>query len=383
MLGTRVSSLALPLLVLATTHSPAQAGLISSARMLPYLLFALPAGALMDHWNRKTAMIICDVARSIALGSVPVAWALGHLSFAHLYLVALAQGTAFVFFNVAEVASLPNVVATEDLPQATALDSLAGSAGSLVGPGLAGVIINTAKTTGAGAVLAYLVDSVTYLASVLSLLFIRVPFQAERRQEDKRSLWKEIQEGLRFLWANRSLRTLSLTSWTLSLLYAPVPLAMIVLARDLLHANARAIGLVFSFAAVGGLIGASLAPKLTARFTVGQIVIGTITIQAIVTVAVGLAASTLIMTLGWALAFLCDPIFSTASSAYRLTVTPDAMQGRIQSVYRMGGFGAEPLGAALGGLLLEWIGPRVEILGIAVAVGLCALAVCFTGLRKA
>jgi MFS family permease len=137
--GTRVSNLALPLLALATTHSAAQAGLITSARMLPYLVLGLPAGALMDRWNRKAAMILCDLARCIALGSVPLAWMFGHLTIAQLYAVALVQGTAFVFFNVAEMACLPNVASREDLPQATAMDSAAGSAASLAGPALAAV----------------------------------------------------------------------------------------------------------------------------------------------------------------------------------------------------------------------------------------------------
>lgn len=380
-LGTRVSGLALPLLVLAMTHSAAQAGFIASARMVPYLVFGLPAGALIDRWNRKTTMIVCDVARCIALGSVPLAWAFGHLSLAQLYLVALAQGTAFVFFNVAEIACLPNVVSQADLAQATALDSLAGSAGSLVGPGLAGVIISAASTTAVGAVIAYLADSVTYLLSLLSLFFIRVPFQVERNETGKRALQQEVGEGLRFVWGNPPLRVLALTSWTLSFLYAPVSLAMIVLAHDQFHASARAIGLVFSFSAVGGLIGASVAAKLTARFSISQIIIGCVALQALVTPVVGLATSTVMMTIGWGIAFMLDPIFSSASSSYRLAITPDHIQGRAQSIYRMGGYGSEPPGAALGGLLLGQVGPRAEILAVAVGVSLCALVVCLTQVR--
>lgn len=180
-------------------------------------------------------------------------------------------------------------------------------------------------------------------------------------------------EGLRFLWGNRPLRVLALTSWTLSLRYAPVSIAMIVLARGELHASARALGLIFSLSAVGGIIGASSAPKIKARFSYEQIIIGSIAVQSVVTVAVGLAPSTAIMTVGWALAFMCDPIFSSVSSAYRLAVTPDAIQGRVQSIYRMGGYGAEPLGAALGGLALGVVGARLEINIVAGGVGLLAL----------
>lgn len=381
-LGTRISGLALPLLVLATTHSVVQAGLITSARMLPYLVLGLPAGALIDRWNRKTTMIVCDVARFIALGSVPLAWTFGQLSLALLYVVALVQGIAFVFFNVAEVASLPNVVAREDLPRATALDSAAGSAGSLVGPGLAGFIIGAARTTASGAVLAYLVDAVTYLISVGSLGYIRVPFQVTHEVGEKHGLSAQVGEGWKFLWADSRLRALALMSWALSFLYAPVSLAMIVLARDHLHASSRMIGLVFSLSAVGGLLGAWIAPKIKDKLPFGYVLIGSIAIQALVTPLVGLAVSPAMMIAGWSIAFLLDPIISMASATYRLSVVPDDIQGRVQSLYRLGSYGAEPLGAALGGFCLASIGPRAEILVVAAAVGLCAVAVSFTQIRK-
>lgn len=382
-LGTKISSLALPLLVLDTTHSAAQAGLITSARMVPYLILGLPAGALVDRWNRKRAMIVCDIARGVALGSVPLAWSLGHLTIALLYLVALVQGTAFVFFNVAEMACLPNVVSREDLPEATALDSVAGSGASLVGPGLSGIIISLARTTAEGAVLAYLVDAATYFVSVVSLAFIRVPFQAERAAGVRRHLSREVLEGLQFLWGDPRLRALALASWALSFLYAPVSLAMIVLARDQMHASARTIGMIFSLSAIGGLIGASIAARLKTRVRFGWVVIGSIALQALVTPLVGLAVSPGMMIAGWGLAFMCDPIFSMASMSYRLAMTPDELRGRVHGVYRLGGYGAEPLGTALGGFCLGIVSPRVEILAVAAGVALCAFVVSLSRLRTA
>src|SRR6266550_2353112 len=98
--GTQVSMLAFPLLILAITHSPAQAGLIGALRSLPYALFILPAGALIDRWNRKRVMIICDTGRALALGSIPVALLLGQLTLVQLYIVSLVEGTLFTFFNL-------------------------------------------------------------------------------------------------------------------------------------------------------------------------------------------------------------------------------------------------------------------------------------------
>lgn len=110
--GSGMSRLALPLLVLALTNSPVEAGLIAAAQTVPFIVLGLPAGALLDRLNRKAVMIICDAARCLAFGSVPLVWALGHLTMAHLYAVALVEGASLVFFNIAQLAALPRVVPT-------------------------------------------------------------------------------------------------------------------------------------------------------------------------------------------------------------------------------------------------------------------------------
>src|SRR3989440_11199615 len=109
-IGSQVSLIAFPWLMLAINGSPAQAGLIAAMRTLPYLLFGLPAGALIDRWNRKRVMILCDSGRALALGSIPLAFALGHLTVPHLYLVSFMEGSLFIFYGLAEAAALPLLV---------------------------------------------------------------------------------------------------------------------------------------------------------------------------------------------------------------------------------------------------------------------------------
>src|SRR6266700_4730764 len=138
-LGTNISTLALPLLVLVLTHSPALAGLLTAMRLLPYLLFSLPAGAFIDRWDRKAVMIRCDIVRWLALGSVPLAFASGYLTVAQLYIVAFIEGTAYVLFSLAQISALPRVVSPTHLPRAYALDTTTEYVGSLLGPGLGGL----------------------------------------------------------------------------------------------------------------------------------------------------------------------------------------------------------------------------------------------------
>jgi MFS family permease len=155
-LGTQVSTIAFPFLVLALTGSLAQAGFMGGLRALPYLIFSLPAGALIDRWDRKRVMIICDGGRALALGSIPVAVLLGQLTMLQLYLVSAVEGTLFVFFNLAEVACLPRVVPPEQLPAATAQNSATDGTSFLVGPALGGALF------GLGQMLPFLGDAVSY-----------------------------------------------------------------------------------------------------------------------------------------------------------------------------------------------------------------------------
>src|SRR5947209_3562825 len=97
-IGSQVSGLAFPLLVLALTGSAAQAGFVGAVRMLPYLFLSLPVGALIDRWNRKRVMILCDIGRTLAIASIPLAMAINHLTLVQLYLVSLIEGTLYVFF---------------------------------------------------------------------------------------------------------------------------------------------------------------------------------------------------------------------------------------------------------------------------------------------
>lgn len=114
-LGSNVSRIAFPLLVLAITRSPAQAGITGALAMVPYLFFSLPAGALVDRWDRKRVMIICDSGRALTLASISLVAALGHLSIMQLYVTSLIEGTFFVFFSLSEAACLPRVVPREQL----------------------------------------------------------------------------------------------------------------------------------------------------------------------------------------------------------------------------------------------------------------------------
>ena len=169
LLGSAVTMLALPSVAILTLGAkPFQVGLLESAQFLAFPILALPAGVWVDRWERRMVMIVADVGRALALGSIPLAWALHALTLAQLYAVALVTGTLTVFFDVAYQAYLPALVDKDDIVDGNAKLAVSQSASQLAGNGLAGILIQAL-----GAPLAVFADAVSFIASVVGLAAIR------------------------------------------------------------------------------------------------------------------------------------------------------------------------------------------------------------------
>ena len=263
--GTRVSSIAFPLLVLAETHSPAKAGLVGFAQTLPFLLLYLPAGAYIDRWDRKRTMVLCDAGRAVALGSIAISIALGWLSMAQVIVAALIEGSLFVLFDLAEGAALPQLVSAEQLPGALAQNQAKAQGADVVGQPLGGVLFSTAW------LLPFLVDAVSYLVSFAALLSIRRPFQPARDRPPTR-LRAEIAEGLRWVWHEPFLRAAVGMIGGVNFIFSALTLVLIVRAKEL-GASAALIGVMFAFVRVGGLLGSFVAPLVRRRFAARRVVV--------------------------------------------------------------------------------------------------------------
>src|SRR5260370_15964962 len=233
---------------------------------LPSLCRRPPAGALADRWNRKAIMLSCDSVRAVCLASIPIAAFTGTLTLFQLCLVSLLEGTCFVFFNVAAVACLPRVVAKEQLTVAASLQEVTDNTSYTLGPFLGGILFGIARA------LPFLVDAVSYIVSVVSLLFIKAAFH-EQRAQAPRNLWAEIHEGLLWLWRHPVLRFVALLSGIGMFMDWGTILLVIVIATGF-HAGPAGIGLIYGIAGVGGIAGALLAPPMQRWFRFGQLMMG-------------------------------------------------------------------------------------------------------------
>ena len=353
-IGSQLSQFALPLFVLALTGSPVWAGVAGGLRTMPYLFLSLPAGALADRWNRKWIMLVCDSVRAICLASIPIAAFIGSLSMLQLCLVSLLEGTCFVFFNVAEVACLPRVLAKEQLTAAASLHETTDNISYTLGPFLGGILF------GIGRSLPFLFDAVSYSISVVSLFFIKKDFQ-EQRTEPRRKVWAEIHEGLLWLWRHPVLRFVAFLSFMGMFMDFGTVLLVIVIATKL-HAEASAIGLIYAIAGVGGIVGALLASPMQKYFRFGQLMSGTYWLWSLLLPLYLFASTTLVLGLITALTFTLGSVYTVAQFSFRLSLIPDALQGRVTSVFRLVAFLGPPLGSMITGTMLQTLGIAPTVL---------------------
>jgi predicted MFS family arabinose efflux permease len=375
-LGSRVSGLALPLLLLASTGSPLWAGILTALDGVPAIVLGLPIGALVDRWDRKRMLVLSDLARALALGSVPALILLGNLTLPLLIAVVLVEGTLGTFFSHARGAAVARVVRKDQLANAIAQEQATDSLSGMIGPAIGGILF------GLGAALPFLVDAGSFLISAISLSFLKGPLQSpDNRAGQKVSLailGAEIRDGLAWLRDGPSLRVLALLTGGLHFFSAGSSLIFILLAQRL-GATSAEIGILIGTAGLGSLVGALLSAVLLRRFSVGRVIVLSAWVWALGWPLYVLAPSVLWLGVVNALGWIVDPIYTVAQTTYRLGLVPDEYLGRANSVFRLMTVGLQPLGLALAGALLQVMGPASTVLVISVPQVLFALVATFDG----
>jgi MFS family permease len=360
-LGSRVSALAFPLLVLVTTGSPAKAGIVVFAGTLPLLVLTLPAGVLVDRLDRKLVMVVCDSARAVALASIPLAMGFDRLMFAHVVAVAAIDGIGYVFFDVADRAALRHVVAFEQLPAAVARIQGREYAALLLGKPLGGLLF------GLGRVLPFVFDAISYALSVVTVLLIKARLQ-ETRVEPQRHMVAEIAEGVSWLMRHRILRTTTLLSAVSDALLNALFLVVIVASVER-GGSSLEIGTAMAFIGAGGLAGAVLSTRLAPRFSIRAVVVGSLAVVAGLMPLLAVAPHPLVLGAVYGAMFVPFPTWNAVLGAYQLAVVPDRLQARVQSVRTLMNLGTVPFSALAVGFALDSTSPTTIVIAFSVVIG--------------
>jgi MFS family permease len=350
-IGNQQQFMALPLLVLLLTGSAVQAGIAVGLNTGAIIVVSPIAGALVDRWNRKATMLICDAGRALATFTIPLAFWLHLLTMPQIYIVVAIAGIFGTIFSVANTAALPNVVSQEQLPAALAQSQSAYTVIRVCGSLVSGVLYSI------GAVLPFLANAVSFAVSVLSLGLIRGNFQTAREETTRQSLYSAISEGFVWLWKQPVLRFLTIIDGADSLRYGAGYLVILVLAKEL-HASAGEIGAIFTAAAVGALGGNLVSNRVRRLLSFGMIAVSMLWLEALVFPFYALAPNILIMALIAIAEEFIAPIYTVALNTYRQIATPDAMRGRAASTVQLVTQGAQSLGAIVGGVLVQTVGAK-------------------------
>jgi MFS family permease len=361
--GTQATQIAYPLLVLALTHSPARAGVVGFASIVPDALFGLLAGVAADRWNRKAVMIGADLVRIAAIASLVAALALDELTFAQIAIVAFVEGTAFVFFNIAEVGALRSVVPAAQLPDAAAAEQARLATVTLAGPSMGGALF------GLGRALPFVADAISYLFSFASLLAIRTPFQ-ETREVDTSRIRSQIAEGFRWLWQQPFLRTCALIFAGENFNFQAIFLTFVVVAKR--HGlSSGGIGACIALFGACSLLGSFAAPRITRLLSMRSLVIVNLWLNLAILAFVFVPNVYVLLGAVIPTAFFI-PSGNAAIIGYRTAVTPDHLIGRVSSVARNIALLAQPLGPLVAGLLLDAYSPRSTVFVLAISAGALA-----------
>jgi predicted MFS family arabinose efflux permease len=367
--GTGITTIVLPVLVYQLTRSPAWVAGVNAVEAAPYIALGLLAGAVADRMNRKKIMVTCDGIAALLLAAVPAAAALHLLALAQVFIVAVGIATVFVWFDAANFGTLPALVDRTQLPVAASLLGSSGTLAFLVGP-----TVGAALLTVMMAPYALGFDAASYIISGLLLMSIRQPFRRQRLERDRlQSIRTDMAEGLRFLWHQPVIRTMTFSVFCACLSWGGAFGLLVVYANRALHMTRVDVrlGLLYSAGELGGLISVAAVPMLVKRLAIGRL-----TAVFLAANAAGLALLSVAPSYEWALlAFFFYELVYTMVTATGITVrqmlTPDHLQSRVNTAGRMIAWGGNPVGAVLGGMLAELLPIRLAfgLLTISAAVG--------------
>jgi MFS family permease len=355
--GDEVTRLAQPLTAVLALHANAvQMGTLVAVGLIPNLLFSLHAGKWIDEAkSRRAIMIGADVGRAALLGSIPIAFVLGHLTLVQLYVVAFLAGTLSIFFSVAYVSLFVTMVSRDDYVPANSLLNGSRAFSFIAGPSIGGFLVQAFT-----APMAVLIDAISFIVSASTLIRARVVERAPEPSDGG------IAMGIRFILKSSIVRSLLGATVTINLFNFIFFALFILYATKTLGVSPQVLGLVLGAGAVGGLIGSVITGRVVRLIGIGRtFILGTVLMPAplvLVPLAHGpaelVAAFLFLAEFGSGLGvMLLDISFGTIFAS----AVPEGILARVSGAYRLANYGIRPVGALLGGFLGSILGLQATL----------------------
>ncbi|UNB52901.1 MFS transporter [Mycolicibacterium sp. YH-1] len=368
--GDQLVMVAFPLMVLLLTKSAFQAGLVASLSALPFIVLSLPVGELVDRISRRLVLIASSTVSLVAHASLAASYWCGVLTAAQLYVVAFINGCAFVVFLIAQQAVLPVIVSTSELPAATSLAETVERLAAILGPPLGTYLFFSSS-----AATPFAINAVSFAAITLAVARVKAhlgPFPEARSRDHPIAL----AAGAKTVFSNPLLRDLTLINAAGDLLFAGVGLLIIVRLNEL-GVQGSSIGVVFSLAAVGGLIGSLITNRLERWIGLPAAVIGKHVLVAALFPLLLLDLPLYGVGIVWAVISFQVSIVGVIQRKAVFRDAPADLMGRVQSFTTLLSWGSLPIGTAATGFLLSSLGGHGTVAvytGVLVALAVWSIA---------
>ena len=360
--GTQISQLALPLAAIDVLHASAfEVAALTTVEFLPFLLVSLPAGVWVDRLPRRPILIAGDLARAGLLASIPIAYFFDALTIWQLYGVGFVVGIATVFFDVAYQSYLPSLVERRQIIDGNAKLEISRSGAQLGGPGVAGLLIGWLKAPAA-----ILIDAVSFLGSALFILTIRKTEISQADRAPRRKMRTELREGLSYVLRHPYLKNIAACTALFNFFGSVGFAVLLVFARRELHLSPQAIGLAFTLGNIGPLLAAFSANRISARLGVGRTIIAASIVGGPMFLLIPFAphghAALAVLVPAILVGGFTNVVYNIAQVSLRQAITPERIQGRMNSVMRFIVWGTIPLGSITGGALASQIGLKQTLI---------------------
>ncbi len=375
-LGDGIRWVAFPLIAASISRDPGAVALVSAAGLLPWPLFGLVGGAVVDRTDRRRLMWRTDVFRAVLVGAFAALVAAGDSTIAALAATSFLLGVAETFFDNAASAIVPQVVDDAQIETANSwIMSTQTVMLSLVGAPIGGALFALARSVPPA------FDAASFALSALLILNVRGRFRVRAAGAEPTTIRADIMVGLRWLMHHRLMRTLALLLGVLNGTFGAADAILVLYSLEILHLSNLGYGILLALLAIGGLVGSVMAGPINRRFGLTVVVGGTAGIQGVLLLVVGLTSSVLVTGAALTILGATTMVWNVVTVSLRQRIVPSALLGRVTSSYRVIGLGAMPIGAAAAGLLAKAFTLHTPYL-VGGATVLAATAVCLPFLAE-